>query len=335
MDCKHVFATQIHSLEKAKKEITVRSSEKFWANYNEAQTKEWQLFGDLLNELVKNVPELPRTPGKGRKPIPIGEQIYVSLLKVYSQQSLRRASGLFERAVEEGHLSKAPNFNTPSFFLNRKDTTEILRKLLQQTAIPLNGIENHFSVDSSGFTTSTFFNWNNQKHRKNTRIHDNLKAHISVGVKTGIISDAIISGPLDNDHPFFDPLVRKTAEEFDIEEVSADKAYLSKHNLQLVDDLGATPYIPYKTNSNARSNGCPMWKKMYYRFKLERDSWDSRYHLRSNVESAFGAIKAKFGEKLLSKNDIAQVNELYCKLIAYNLCIIIRSMFDFGIDVDF
>jgi len=42
------------------------------------------------------------------------------------------------------------------------------------------------------------------------------------------------------------------------------------------------------------------------------------YHKRSNVESAFGSIKKKFGETLRNKNYTAQVNELLCKIVAYN-----------------
>ena len=59
------------------------------------------------------------------------------------------------------------------------------------------------------------------------------------------------------------------------------------------------------------------------------------YHKRSNVESTFGAIKQKFGETLRSKNTTAQINELLCKIIAYNITVLIHEMFEHGIVVDF
>ena len=59
------------------------------------------------------------------------------------------------------------------------------------------------------------------------------------------------------------------------------------------------------------------------------------YHKRSNVESTFGAIKKKFGESVKSKNRTAQENELLCKLIAYNITVLIHSMFELGITPDF
>jgi hypothetical protein len=58
-------------------------------------------------------------------------------------------------------------------------------------------------------------------------------------------------------------------------------------------------------------------------------------HKRSNVESTFGAIKKKFGDKLKSKNRVAQENELLCKLIAYNMTVVIHEMFELGIKPDF
>jgi hypothetical protein len=55
----------------------------------------------------------------------------------------------------------------------------------------------------------------------------------------------------------------------------------------------------------------------------------------SNVESTNAAIKRKFGETLKSKNQIAQVNELLAKIIAYNLTVIIHEMYENGISPDF
>jgi len=49
------------------------------------------------------------------------------------------------------------------------------------------------------------------------------------------------------------------------------------------------------------------------------------------VEAAFSALKRKFGENIRSKNPVAQVNEVLCKLIAYNLTVIVHEMFENGI----
>jgi hypothetical protein len=43
-------------------------------------------------------------------------------------------------------------------------------------------------------------------------------------------------------------------------------------------------------------------------------------------------IKAKFGERIRSKKEAAQFNELLCKVLCHNICVTIQSMYEFGID---
>jgi hypothetical protein len=49
------------------------------------------------------------------------------------------------------------------------------------------------------------------------------------------------------------------------------------------------------------------------------------------VESVFSALKRKFGENVRSRTQVAQVNEILCKLIAYNLTVVVHEMFENGI----
>jgi hypothetical protein len=45
-------------------------------------------------------------------------------------------------------------------------------------------------------------------------------------------------------------------------------------------------------------------------------------------------IKAKFGERLRSKTETAQVNEAR-KVLCHNLCVVIQSMYELGIAPEF
>ncbi len=73
-----------------------------------------------------------------------------------------------------------------------------------------------------------------------------------------------------------------------------------------------------------------------YRFYQYNEEWfKSHYHRRSNVEATFSMIKRKFGERLRSKTRTAQINEVLCKVLAYNLCCVIQSMYELGVDADF
>ena len=59
------------------------------------------------------------------------------------------------------------------------------------------------------------------------------------------------------------------------------------------------------------------------------------YHKRSNVESTFSMIKAKFGGAIRSKGDTAIINEALCKVLCHNICCVIQSMHELGIEPTF
>jgi len=51
------------------------------------------------------------------------------------------------------------------------------------------------------------------------------------------------------------------------------------------------------------------------------------YHKRSLPESTFWMVKAKFSEAIRSKGDMAQVNELLCKVLCHTICVLIQSLY--------
>ena len=141
-------------------------------------------------------------------------------------------------------------------------------------------------------------------------------------------------------HELLQPLLEDTATRFAIAEVSADKAYLSKSNLTAVEAVGATPFVPFKTNtipaqSSLFKGGDSAWTRMYHYFAYNREEFLNHYHRRSNVETVFSMIKSKFGDSIRSKDDVAQVNEVLCKVLCHNLSVLIHCAHAFGIDPAF
>jgi hypothetical protein len=49
-----------------------------------------------------------------------------------------------------------------------------------------------------------------------------------------------------------------------------------------VDRLGATAYIPFKSNSTSGEGGS-VWEKMFHYFQFRREEFLRHYHQRSNV----------------------------------------------------
>lgn len=121
-----------------------------------------------------------------------------------------------------------------------------------------------------------------------------------------------------------------------VNHVTADKAYLSAENFRYVADRGGMAFIPFKENSRPNHRtGDQLWRNMYYFFQLRRSEFMNFYHKRSNVETTFSMIKAKFGKRLKSKTEKAQINELLCKVLCHNICCVIQSIYELGIETDF
>ena len=74
---------------------------------------------------------------------------------------------------------------------------------------------------------------------------------------------------------------------------------------------------------------------MWHFYQFNRQEFLVHYRKRSNVETAFSMMKAKFGDAVRSKSDIGQLNEVLCKVLCHNLCVIIRAIHELQLDPTF
>jgi transposase len=344
--CKHIFAVMDLRLHETGQALGVpaRKVRKQYAQhptYTKGQTEEMRLLDSLLRELVSEAYDFPRAPGlPGPAPTSIQDDLYCAILKVYSGLSGRRACGVYANVADRGLLSREPSFAVASNLLTRPEVTPILYRLLSLSALPLAGLEDGGAVapDSTGVQTTSFGGWREEKHGEK-REKRWLKVHAMVGTKTHVIIRAVVGEANSGDSPQFEPLLRGVLEDgFRPSSVVADRGYLAKGNYRLASDLGIEAYIPFKSNSLNRSGhrGSPSaWRKAFFMFQANREEFDRNYHKRSNVEAVFSALKRKFGENVRSRKPVAQVNEILCKLIAYNLTVVVHEMFENGIAPSF
>src|ERR1700754_3614909 len=104
--------------------------------------------------------------------------------------------------------------------------------------MPLQSIEESFAVDSSGFSTTSYVSWFDVKYGNNEDWHDWIKMHVACGVKTHIITGVELTRARTHDAPYFRPLFAQTARAgFTMQEVSADKGYISGDNRQAAVDF--------------------------------------------------------------------------------------------------
>lgn len=341
--CKHLYAVEFTAKRETDRNGNVIETQAItftkkttykqnWPAYNEAQQTEKRRFLSLLFDLTRGVPNAARDKSKiGRKPTPMRDMIFASAFKVYSTVSTRRFACDLADAHEKGYLSTLMNSISISAYLDTAAVTPVLRALIEQASLPLRAVETVFAPDSTGFSCSRFVRWYDEKYGVTRSGHDWVKAHAMCGTKTHIITAVEIHDKDAADSPQFKPLVEATAKNFTIKEVPADKAYLSHDNLELVDQLGGVAYVPFKSNSVQGEAG-RLWEKMFLYYQFNREDFMAHYHQRSNAESVFSMVKAKFRDNVRSRTDVAMKNEVLCKLLCHNICCVIKSHLELGIE---
>lgn len=346
--CKHVFAVQYviqrergigdAVTETVMQTVTVTqtvakkaSGKQNWPAYNLAQTNEKAKLQGLLADLCRGIEEPPQTMGRPR--ISLRDMAFACAFKVYSTVSGRRSMCDMQDAVEKGHLTRPVHYNSISRFMESPALTPILRRLIAESALPLKAVETDFAIDSTGFSTSRFARWFDHKYGRPMQEAQWVKCHAATGVKTNVITAVELGIGADNDSPQFIPLLNETAKRFTVREVSADAAYASYANLDAVAELGATPYVAFPSSTTGAGGGT--FGRMFHLYNFNREDYLKHYHKRSNVESTFSMVKAKFGDHLRSKTDTALFNEALCKILCHNLCCLIMSACELGIVAKF
>jgi len=305
-----------------------------WTAYNAAQSEEKTRFVALLADLCNTVPKPPRPSGAGRPRLPLSDMVFASAFKVYVGFSSRRFTSDLRDAYTDGLIDSRPHFNSVSRYLSDPNITDTLKDLVTVSSLPLKAIETDFAVDSSGFSTSRFVRWFNRKYGRETDNREWVKVHLMCGVQTKVVTAVEISGWAANDTTYFIPLVAATAQNFPVKEVSADKAYLSRKNLNAVEMIGGMPFIPFKSNT-LEPTEAGAWARMYHLFMHRREEYMEHYHKRSNIETAYSMIKGKFGSSLRSKSDTGQINEALCKILCHNICVLVQAIHELGIEPNF
>jgi transposase len=340
--CKHIYAVEYFlkreqnadGSETLTETVTVSKTRKTysqdWPNYNAAQTNEKRHFQVLLSDLCRTVESPVRyNPKGGRPPIPLSDSIFSAVYKIYSTVSARRFACDLSDAHESGYIGSLPHYNSVLGALENPALFPILTGLIEQSALPLKSVESQFAVDSTGFAYSRFARWFDIKYNRFTAEQQWVKTHLICGTKTHVVAAAQIHERDTNDSPILPSLVESAAKRFDVKEVSADKGYSSGANHDAIEKVGAVPYIAFKHWTTGGIGGT--FAKAFHYFQFNKDEFLAHYHRRSNIESAVSMIKAKFGDAVRSKIEVAAKNEVLCKVLAHNLCCLVSAIYELGI----
>jgi hypothetical protein len=339
--CKHYFAASIVHKRDVLPDGTVIEQKTFaftekkvyrqdWPRYNAAQASEKKRFRILLHDLCKGLPVRERAGDwKGRNPHQPCDGVFAMCYKVYCGLSARRFTTDLQEAYDMGFISKTMPGMKATGCAEDPYYTPILKALVGYSARPLRSLETEFAIDSSGFGSTKYEKWYDHKYGITRNRCVWVKTHIASGIRTNVVTAVRILDKDAADSPQFIPLVKETKKHFEVSEISADKAYASYENFEAVAECGAQAFIAFKSNTTGLRGG--MFEKAFHYFQYNQEEYMAHYHKRSNVESTFSAIKRKFGADVVSKNPVAMVNEVLCKLICHNITCLIHEQENLGI----
>lgn len=337
--CKHILAVAY-----LRQEITLTDGTKIvtearvtysqdWPAYTRAQCEEKHRVQLLLRGLCDGIAQPPQTNGRPR--LPLADVVYGATMKVYGGMSGRRATSDVRACAERGLMSKVPSYNSVARYLENAELEPLLKTLVHESAAPLQAVETAFATDSTGFATSTYARWFDEKYGHEKKCQRWIKLHAQVGTLTNVIASVEATESSVGDSVMLVPLLKSSVERgFNVRELSADKAYLSNDNLTAVEAANAVPYIPLKANSRPTGKSAA-WRRLYHTFEARNDEFLAHYHQRSNVESTFSMVKRKFGASVRAKTHAAQVNEVLLKCLCHNLAVLVHAIHELGIEPAF
>jgi hypothetical protein len=206
--CKHLFAVEYviqreftfdeeTQTETVTETVTVKQTYKQeWTAYNKAQTNEKDRFLSLLADLSKGMEEPIQENGRPR--LSLADMVFASTFKVYSTVSSSRFMSDVRDAHHRGYLTRAPHYNSISRHLESPALTPFLKQLIELVVCRCKPLKKTLAVDSFGFSTCRFVQWNNAKYgdTKLQEKHEWIKVHLMCGVQTNIVTSIEVTDRL-------------------------------------------------------------------------------------------------------------------------------------------
>lgn len=305
--------------------------------YNLVQENEIPLFIACLPGAVEAVLDRETLwQGVGRPHTKLRDVLICLVIKEYFDLSLRRTIGLLWLLRRAGCIDvKVPCFKTLGNYMNNGSIQVYLDRLVELTAALFAQVERCMATDTSGISTSCSSSWFNIRMRRRTMVHDHIMVHISVGTRSNVVVALDIRRDRGHENEVLRSHVEKVARNFDVEEWSGDRLYLTRKNCDAVAAIGAEPWFMLKSNTRAKAGGSPAWSRMVLAFRNRPDEAAMKYHRRSNVESTYSAKKRKFGSSVRGRSPTSQRIEETISWVGYNLSTVPRARYEFGIDIPF
>ncbi len=288
-----------------------------WSDYNRSLTNRGSLTFWISQDLIDNWLEDQLTGERGSSPTYTDAAIQaMASIKFIFHQAGRQTSGLVASIFE---LMKV-NLPVP-------DHSTLSRRMVGlEVELPLKASSNgrHIVVDSTGLKVYGEGEWKVRTHGVSKR-RTWRKLHLFVDAATGEIIVSGASGNDVSDGGMFVQMIEQTDQEID--QVSCDGAYDQKRVYEAIEKkkIGKAA-IPPQNNAKIWKHGNSTGKKLLRDENLRhirrtgRKKWkqESNYHQRSLAETAMFRYKTIFTDKLQSRKQENQFQEIHIKSALLN-----------------
>lgn len=290
----------------------------------------------LLHQLCQTIQE-PEPPNRHRRMSMRGMLFCLVWKSYHLRMSARRVRPLFLDALAKGFITAVPDANTILDYQRKFEVSPYLEEMIGRSGLAFRPFEQAFAIDSTRLLAWGYHLRKDKRTKGLVEKPKKIRLHVICGTQTGIVTAARATSVGDAEQYYFDPLLRETIKlGFNVRVVIGDSNYLSHRNFAIADDLNVKLILTPKSNSVMSKDGSdPLWDKNLELFRTDdAEALDAMY-ARKMVETAFSAVKRRFGRSVAGRVDISQYNEALCKVVCYNLSVLHRYMHDHGLTPEF
>ena len=232
----------------------------FWPSYRLAQKYE----GEFVRQFISDLMDLVVAPPYkfGRRPNLLSDMLKAMALKVYSRMSAGRSQTFIRDAWRLGYLEDVPSANSVIEYFNMPELTPLILECIEFTASVFQPIEHHFAMDGSGFRTTSYDRWledrwggsrtRGDESEKGTVIEKKRrewrKVQMIVGTATQVIVAVKVDSYTSSEYKHFEPMFNRVVGLFDVIGIYADGAFTGRSNYEAAERWGATAYLPFHDN---------------------------------------------------------------------------------------
>lgn len=296
--------------------------------------------GRLLRAGLPVIEPAPDLHKLGRPFTRLHPLVYQAVIRVAERMNLNANAGLMQTP---NHLAHNPyggvSRSSLSRFMTQPSTREYLEKLLLLTLWPARPYEQLVHPDGTGLTEQRFTAFFEEKYqvRKEWREHKWTFAEFLWTYRYTMIAGCYAQqGPF-GEAQWLLPLLERSLVMLDVKELGGDKAYVANYIFEYARAHGIDPQIKLKANASPgkSSHYNAAYKRTVHQARIDPEGYAAKANRRSNAEAGNHAFKSFLGDQIYSRDATAQVNEILCMCIAYNLARLVVLSLDQGVEIDF